>query len=129
MSYPDVEKLRARIVELERQRDLALAGEQEKALTLLANESRWAEVEVGQDAEIAALTERFVPLVEENERLHAELASARTVERKDLHEQIERLLDAVGNITDPLHILDADDMRRIARAALSQPAATGEGTP
>jgi len=50
--------------------------------------------------------------------LHSELASARTVERKGLHEQIERLLDAVGNITDPLHILDADDMRRIARDAL-----------
>ena len=45
-----------------------------------------------------------------------------------MHAEVERLLDVVGNITDPLHILDADDMRRIARAALTaHPAATGEG--
>ena len=79
-----------------------------------------------QDAEIAALTERFVPLVEENERLRAAL---------DFYADPETYF-AWGFIGDsPCGEWD-DDFEETelgykpgkrARAALSQPAATGEG--
>ena len=97
MTYSDVEKLRARIVELERQRDLALAGEQEKAC-------RVAE-------------------------LHAELASARTVERKDLHEQIDAMRRLASCLASAVKCGEpwTDTLEREYSAALSaQSAATGE---
>ena len=72
----------------------------------------------------------------EKDTLHAELASARTVERKDLHEQVERLREIVSALV--YFVDDADSLANLlchypqeamdaSRAALSQPAATGEG--
>ena len=104
-----------------------------------------------QDAEIAALTERFVPLVEENERLRAEVA--------ELTAELEKwkAMVGVGTKEDAETIAtlraEAGAIRRAAeavckasfddraceisvfflidklRAALAQPAATGEGCP
>ena len=103
-----------------------LSSDEQMRFQIKRAEGLQAEV-AHQDAEIAALTERFVPLVEENERLHAELASARTVERKDLHDQVERLESVLTEISDMVEC-DLDCAPGMARRALSaQPAATGEG--
>ena len=66
-----------------------------------------------QDAEIAALTERFVPLVEENERLRAALLR--------LCRACDPAYDGWG--AEEIEVLNE------ARAALSHSAATGEGCP
>ena len=63
------------------------------------------------DAEIAAMTERFVPLVEENERLRAALLR--------LCRACDPAYDGWG--AEEIEVLNE------ARAALAQPAATGEG--
>jgi len=87
------------------------------------------------DSEVRALNERR-EVEAEVARLHAELASSRTVERKDLHEQIERLRAALqgllvalgrgGSNADAFYD-EVNECIAAARAALSQPAATGEG--
>ena len=61
--------------------------------------------------------------------LHSELASARTVERKDLYEQIERLTRLASCLASAVKCGESwtDTLEREYRAALAQPAATGEG--
>ena len=95
---------------------------------------------------IADQNRRTDELREEVARLHSELTSARTVERKDLHEQIERLRGALtacewadnsGEEYTPACPVcgaskgwpDPDPHKSgcIVAAALAQPAATGEG--
>ncbi|MEI7706579.1 MAG: hypothetical protein WCK73_18505 [Deltaproteobacteria bacterium] len=65
----------------------------------------------------------------EVDRLHSELASARTVERKDLYEQIERLTRLASCLASAVKCGESwtDTLEREYRAALAQPAATGEG--
>jgi len=73
----------------------------------------------------------------EVDELHAELASARTVERKDLHEQIAaaqaealglRLVLATIAVRCAEGVVTLGQIEHLARMALAaQPAATGEG--
>jgi hypothetical protein len=84
--------------------------------------------------------EQLVKAIDDIARLHAELSSARTVERKDLHEQIERLRRGVADVAAQARLCAGmcgarpamvawmkSEVTAVENAALSQPAATGEG--
>jgi len=81
-------------------------------------------------AEVAeARVAKLEAMEAEVDRLHSELASARTVERKDLYEQIERLTRLASCLASAVKCGESwtDTLEREYRAALAQPAATGEG--
>ena len=129
------EGLQAEVSELE---DDRLAGvKREVALTTELGAA--LEEHEAMRVENEAMTARFVPLVEENERLtrEAEESSiARTIhfgEAERLRERVAALTTALREIVHLHASSSATDTRRpvdVASAALAaQPAATGEGTP
>jgi chromosome segregation ATPase len=110
MTYPDVEKLRARIVELERQRDLALDGEQSKAREIAALVSR-----VDTQSEMIECWSEYI------DNLEAAL--------RDTRAALDDLMDIQNGpplITYTEAWNAAMDQARAVMERTAQPAATGE---